>query len=466
MAIYRRTYTLGNGANTWEEHLALEELPLYGSARLGLRQGGQERSVSFTAQQVAGATTVTNTVESVFGARNYNTPDPTGSLAPLYTRQQGGKVYELTDHLGNVRAVVSDRKRATNNGGFQFLATVESFSEYYPFGSLLQGRHEASNTYRFGFQGQEKDDEIHGATGTSYAFEYRMHDPRVGRFLSIDPLAAKYAYNSPYAFSENRVIDGIELEGLEVNLVNGGTGQVYGPLANPQKFANENPSQVFPVPNDGSSSSSLATATGNVAKGLVANAATNRFQPEPARGATVAGVRDMEAGRTGANGKPVGEPVIRVDKPHGNVTNPHININPNLTGLPDPHTPIGTNTLEAARLGQRGLASLNKVAVPVAIVSDAYRLGVAIDNSNGDLTSREVVKTAGSVAGGWGGAWLGACLVGKAGAGIGAACGAPAAGVGAVPGAALGGLIGGIVGGIGGAFGGSWLGETGAEQLY
>jgi RHS repeat-associated protein len=70
--------------------------------------------------------------------------------------------------------------------------------------------------YRFGFQGQEKDDEIYGATGTSYAFEYRMHDPRVGRFLSVDPLAAKYAYNSPYAFAENKVIQFIELEGLEI----------------------------------------------------------------------------------------------------------------------------------------------------------------------------------------------------------------------------------------------------------
>jgi RHS repeat-associated protein len=69
--------------------------------------------------------------------------------------------------------------------------------------------------YRFGFQGQEKDDEVYGAAGTSYAFEYRMHDPRIGRFLSIDPLAAKYPYNSPYAFAENRVIDGNELEGLE-----------------------------------------------------------------------------------------------------------------------------------------------------------------------------------------------------------------------------------------------------------
>ena len=33
--------------------------------------------------------------------------------------------------------------------------------------------------------------------------------------MSVDPLAEKYTYNSPYAFSENRVIDGRELEGLE-----------------------------------------------------------------------------------------------------------------------------------------------------------------------------------------------------------------------------------------------------------
>jgi hypothetical protein len=43
-----------------------------------------------------------------------------------------------------------------------------------------------------------------------------MHDPRVGRFFAVDPLAGKYPWNSPYAFSENRVIDGFELEGLEV----------------------------------------------------------------------------------------------------------------------------------------------------------------------------------------------------------------------------------------------------------
>ncbi len=46
-------------------------------------------------------------------------------------------------------------------------------------------------------------------------YTFRMHDPRVGRFFTTDPLAPLYPWNSPYAFSENRVIDGVELEGAE-----------------------------------------------------------------------------------------------------------------------------------------------------------------------------------------------------------------------------------------------------------
>ena len=79
---------------------------------------------------------------------------------------------------------------------------------------LLPNRHGSSDKYRYGFQGQEKDDEIKGE-GNSLNYTFRMHDPRVGRFFAVDPLTKEYVYNSPYAFSENRVIDGIELEGLE-----------------------------------------------------------------------------------------------------------------------------------------------------------------------------------------------------------------------------------------------------------
>lgn len=58
------------------------------------------------------------------------------------------------------------------------------------------------------------DNEIKGE-GNSLNYTFRMHDPRVGRFFARDPLYKDFPHNSPYAFSENRVIDGGELEGLE-----------------------------------------------------------------------------------------------------------------------------------------------------------------------------------------------------------------------------------------------------------
>ena len=87
-------------------------------------------------------------------------------------------------------------------------------NDSFPFGMLVPNRNYSSPEYRYGFQGQEKDDEIKG-NGNSINYKFRMHDPRVGRFFAVDPLAFAYVWNSPYAFSENRVIDRVELEGLE-----------------------------------------------------------------------------------------------------------------------------------------------------------------------------------------------------------------------------------------------------------
>lgn len=42
----------------------------------------------------------------------------------------------------------------------------------------------------------------------------------IGRFFNPDPLSEQYTYQSHYNFSENRVVDGFELEGLEVVLIN------------------------------------------------------------------------------------------------------------------------------------------------------------------------------------------------------------------------------------------------------
>lgn len=85
----------------------------------------------------------------------------------------------------------------------------------HPFGMITVGRSwEVGSEYRYGFQKQEKLDNIYGINSTS-AFKYRMYDCRIGKFLSLDPLSGKYPFNSPYAFSENQVINAIELEGLE-----------------------------------------------------------------------------------------------------------------------------------------------------------------------------------------------------------------------------------------------------------
>ncbi len=77
-----------------------------------------------------------------------------------------------------------------------------------------------SKGYRYGFQGQEKDDEVKGE-GNSDNFKYRMHDPRTGRFFATDPLEGDFPHNSPYAFSENRVMDSFEYEGLEKVAISG-----------------------------------------------------------------------------------------------------------------------------------------------------------------------------------------------------------------------------------------------------
>lgn len=61
-------------------------------------------------------------------------------------------------------------------------------------------------SYRYGFNGMEKDDEVKGE-GNSYTTEFRQYDPRVGRWLSLDPELSRYPYESPYvAFHNNPII--------------------------------------------------------------------------------------------------------------------------------------------------------------------------------------------------------------------------------------------------------------------
>jgi photosystem II stability/assembly factor-like uncharacterized protein len=124
------------------------------------------------------------------------------------SRVLGEKQYELTNHLGNVLAVVSDKKLADNE------PDVSSTTDYYPFGMAMPSRTWNRDSYRYGFQNQETENGITGSPSHSF-FKHRISDNRLGRFFSVDPLFAKYPWNSSYAFSENQLIAFIELEGLE-----------------------------------------------------------------------------------------------------------------------------------------------------------------------------------------------------------------------------------------------------------
>ncbi|MCO5268369.1 MAG: polymorphic toxin type 46 domain-containing protein [Brumimicrobium sp.] len=107
--------------------------------------------------------------------------------------------------------------------GTYLLDNIRLYREYED--TVIVGGYVASGGYHYSFQNQEKHDEIRGK-GKYINYKYRGYDPRVGRLdWMVDPLAAKYPYYSPYAFSGNRVIDMVELEGLEP--ANRGNAGVY-----------------------------------------------------------------------------------------------------------------------------------------------------------------------------------------------------------------------------------------------
>jgi RHS repeat-associated protein len=69
-----------------------------------------------------------------------------------------------------------------------------------------------SSSYRYGFNGKENDKDA-GEGIQDYGM--RIYDCRLGKFLSVDPLSAKYAYYTPYQFAGNSPILFIDLDGAE-----------------------------------------------------------------------------------------------------------------------------------------------------------------------------------------------------------------------------------------------------------
>ena len=75
-----------------------------------------------------------------------------------------------------------------------------------------------SGSYRFGYQGSEKDNEVSGE-GNSYTTEFRQLDPRLGRWFSVDPLYYKFPYITPYSSMHNNPINYTDKSGLGPNSI-------------------------------------------------------------------------------------------------------------------------------------------------------------------------------------------------------------------------------------------------------
>ena len=109
--------------------------------------------------------------------------------------------YYIADHLGSVRVIVDD------NG------EVIERNDFYPFG--LRWNNDAApiadNRYRY----NAKEEQAFLAL-PYIDYGARMYDPKYNiRWNSVDPLAEKYLYLSPFAFCGNNPIENTDSNGLQ-----------------------------------------------------------------------------------------------------------------------------------------------------------------------------------------------------------------------------------------------------------
>jgi RHS repeat-associated protein len=154
---------------------------------------------------------VSRTAAELLAAFNTTVPTNSTSLAAYWPLNEGKG------------AVVRD---ASNHGLDHALV---NYSAWSATGATVTGTSATDgNEYRYGFNGKEADsqgDEIGG--DPSYDFEERIYSPRLGRWLSPDPKANKYAMDSPYMFAGDCPILMIDPDGNEKIIVVGSENRTW-----------------------------------------------------------------------------------------------------------------------------------------------------------------------------------------------------------------------------------------------
>lgn len=123
--------------------------------------------------------------------------------------------YTITDHLGNVRAVIKRGSSATAR-------EVVQKQDYYPFGktkSIVTG---GINNYLY--NGKERQAEV----GDQLDYGARFYDAEIGRWNVVDPLAEVQPNKTPYHFVSNNPINRVDPTGMLDNPIYDEDGNFLG----------------------------------------------------------------------------------------------------------------------------------------------------------------------------------------------------------------------------------------------
>lgn len=106
---------------------------------------------------------------------------------------------QFDNHLGSATVELDEQ------------AQIISYEEYYPFGnpSYQAVRSQTEQPKRYRYSTKEQDEE----SGLVY-YGARYYAAWLQKLLTVDPLAGKYLFQSPYAFAANNPITMVEVSGL------------------------------------------------------------------------------------------------------------------------------------------------------------------------------------------------------------------------------------------------------------
>ncbi len=74
----------------------------------------------------------------------------------------------------------------------------------------MPGRKFSTSDYRYGFNGKEKDNDVKG-DGNQQDYGSRIYDPRIAKFVSVDPLKKSFPMLTPYQLLQIHQFGGLIL---------------------------------------------------------------------------------------------------------------------------------------------------------------------------------------------------------------------------------------------------------------